>query len=143
MPDSAVDLHGPPQFLTCHDRVVVLQSTTRRSWNCASSSTRRAPAPDRGPVPFGELQFDAFNRLRIRTHWVDRVVRRSGSTLQWGIGGPAAIVRTVPGLRLLACMSRFEAERFRGVSREYRIMARAMSVVPALRKKAQHHRHTF
>ena len=93
--------------------------------------------------PSGELQFDAFNRFGIRSQWVNSVVRRSGSTLHWGIDNPGEIVRAVPGTRLLACVSPFEAESFRGVSREYRIMARAMSVVPALRMMAAYHRYAF
>ena len=93
--------------------------------------------------PSGELQFDAFNRFGIRSQWVNSVVRRSGSTLHWGIDGPGEIVAAVPGVRLLAWVSPFESESFRDVSREYRIMARVMSWVPALKTMAQYHRYTF
>ncbi|SBS75437.1 Tetracenomycin polyketide synthesis O-methyltransferase TcmP [uncultured Mycobacterium sp.] len=93
--------------------------------------------------PSGELQFDAFNRFGIRSQWVNSVVRRSGSTLHWGIDGPSEIVTAVPGVRLLAWVSPFESESFRGVSREYRIMARVMSWVPALKTMAQYHRYAF
>ena len=34
--------------------------------------------------PSGELQFDAFNRLGIKSQWTNAVVRRSGATLYWG-----------------------------------------------------------
>jgi hypothetical protein len=40
-------------------------------------------------------------------------------------------------------VSPFESESFRDVSREYRIMARVMSWVPALKTMAQYHRYTF
>jgi O-methyltransferase involved in polyketide biosynthesis len=93
--------------------------------------------------PSGELQFDAFNRMGIRSQWVNGVVRRSGSTLHWGINSPAEIVAAVPGVRLLAWVSPFEAEGFRGVPREYRILAKVMSSVPALKMMAQYHRYAF
>ena len=91
----------------------------------------------------GELQFDAFNRFGIRSQWVNSVVRRSGSTLHWGINGPGEIVGAVPGVRLLDWVSPFEAESFRSVSREYRVLARVMSLVPALKTMAAYHRYAF
>ena len=93
--------------------------------------------------PSGELQFDAFNRLGIRSQWMNAVVRRSGSTLHWAIDGPDDIVKVVPGVRPLAWLSPFEADSFRGVPREYRIMAWLMSTVPALKMMAQYHRYAF
>jgi len=93
--------------------------------------------------PSGELQFDAFSRLGIRSQWLNSVVRRSGSTLRWGIDGPRDIVEAVPGVRLLACVSPFEAASFREVSREYRVMAWVMGRVPALNMMAQYHRYAF
>ena len=64
--------------------------------------------------PSGELQFDAFNRLGIKSQWTNTVVRRSGATLHWGIDGPDDIIKAVPGLRLLAWASAIEVGRFRG-----------------------------
>lgn len=93
--------------------------------------------------PSGEMQFDAFNRFGIRTQWSNAVVRRAGATLHWGIDGPADILDEVPGTRLLAWLSVFDAPSFRAVPRPYRAMGRAMSVVPALRRLAQYHRYAF
>lgn len=93
--------------------------------------------------PSGELQFDAFNRFGIRSQWVNAVVRRSGSTLHWGIDGPGDIVKAVPGVRLLACLSFFEASTFRDVPHSYQVIARVMSVLPALKMMAQFHRYAF
>ena len=93
--------------------------------------------------PGGELQFDAFSRFGIRSQWVNAVVRRSGSTLHWGIDKPDDILRAVPGLRPLAWESPFESESFRRVPRLYRMMARVMSGVPALKTMAQYHRYEF
>ena len=93
--------------------------------------------------PSGELHFDAFNRLGIRSQWMNAVVRRAGATLSWGIDGPDDIVDAVPGVRLLAWLSVFESAAFRDVAWYYRLMGRAMSTVPALRSLAQYHRYAF
>ncbi|AKK30137.1 class I SAM-dependent methyltransferase [Mycobacterium sp. EPa45] len=96
-----------------------------------------------GHFPSGELQFDAFSRFGIRSQWINSVVRRSGSTLHWGIDGPGDIIAAAPGVRLLAWLSPFEADSFREVPREYRIMATVMGAVPALKMMAQYHRYAF
>ena len=94
-------------------------------------------------APSGELQFDAFNRLGIRSQWMNTVVRRSGATLQWGIDGPADILEVVPGTRLLAWASPFDAASFRELSLGYRVMASIMSVASRLRYMAPYHRYAF
>lgn len=91
----------------------------------------------------GELQFDAFNRLGIKSQWMNAVVRRSGSTLYWGINRPEDIVDAVEGVRLLAWESPFDTASFQDVAWFYRAMARVMSVAPALRYMAQYHRYAF
>lgn len=91
----------------------------------------------------GELQFDAFNALGIRSQWSNAVVRRSGATLRWAINGPDEILGAVPGTRLLAWVSPFDAEAFDLVRPAYRLLADVMSRVPALRYMAQYHRYAF
>lgn len=93
--------------------------------------------------PSGELQFDAFNTLGIRSQWMNSVVRRAGATLCWGIDGPDDILGAVAGTRLLAWVSVFDSEAFRAVAGPYRLMAAMMSSVPALRYMAQYHRYAF
>ena len=93
--------------------------------------------------PSGELQFDAFNRLGIKTQWINSPVRRSGSRLYWGINGPGEILRAVPGTRLLAWVSVFDSDAFKRVRPAYRVMANLMSLVPALRYMSQYHRYAF
>jgi O-methyltransferase involved in polyketide biosynthesis len=93
--------------------------------------------------PSGELQFDAFNRLGIKSQWTNTVVRRSGATLYWGIDGPEDIVEAVPGVRLLSWMSAIEVDGFAEVPWYYRATLRAMRVLPALRYMAQYHRYAF
>jgi O-methyltransferase involved in polyketide biosynthesis len=87
--------------------------------------------------PSGELQFDAFNRLAVLSQWMNIVVRRCGSTLYWGIDGPDEILRAVPGTRILAWESVFDSDAFQRARVTYRVMARLMSVVPALRYMSQ------
>lgn len=91
----------------------------------------------------GELQFDAFNNFGIRTQWSNSVVRRSGSTLYWGIDGPDDILDAVPGVRLLAWESVFDSDTFDQVSAAVRWLGRAMAGVPTLRNMAQYHRYAF
>lgn len=93
--------------------------------------------------PTGELQFDAFSRLGIRTQWTNAVVRRAGATLHWGIDGPEEIIAAVPGVRLLAWQSPFETASFRQVSLPFRVLARMMSALPATKYLAQYHRYAF
>jgi methyltransferase (TIGR00027 family) len=93
--------------------------------------------------PSGELQFDAFSTLGIRTQVINSVVRRSGSTLRWGIDAPGDIVDAVPGVRLLVWESVFDSDTFDLVSPAVRWLGRVMAVVPGLRTMAQYHRYAF
>jgi O-methyltransferase involved in polyketide biosynthesis len=93
--------------------------------------------------PSGELQFDAFNRLGIKSQWMNAVVRRSGSTLHWGVNSADDILHAVPGVRLLAWESPFDSETFQDVAWYYRLMATVMSRVPSWRYMAQYHRYAF
>jgi methyltransferase (TIGR00027 family) len=94
-------------------------------------------------APSGELQFDAFNRLGIKSQWTNRVVRRSGATLHWGIDRPDDIVKAVPGVRLLAWVSAIESDDFARVPWYYRATLNLMRLAPALRYMAQYHRYAF
>ncbi|HEY5841437.1 MAG TPA: class I SAM-dependent methyltransferase [Mycobacterium sp.] len=93
--------------------------------------------------PSGELQFDAFSRTGIRAQVVNTIVRRSGSTLHWGVDRPADIVDAVPGVRLLAIASWFDMPDIWTPSPGYRLMGRVMSAVPFLRDMATFHRYAF
>ncbi len=94
-------------------------------------------------APSGELQFDAFNRLGIRSQWMNAVVRRSGATLHWGIDSPDDIIEAVPGVRLLSWSSPFDSATFQTVAWYYRAMAAVMSLAPSMRYMAQYHRYAF
>jgi len=93
--------------------------------------------------PCGELQFDAFNRLGIKSQWMNTVVRRSGSTLRWGIDGPGDILQAVPGTRLLSWVRWFESDTFERLPPAYQVMGRVMSLVPAMANMSQYHRYAF
>lgn len=96
-----------------------------------------------GTFPSGELQFDAFSALGIRSQWTNTVVRRSGATLHWAINQPDDILRAVPGTRLLARTSPFDDPVISTVAWYYRLMLAVMRPVPALRYMAQYHRYAF
>ncbi|OBG60586.1 MULTISPECIES: class I SAM-dependent methyltransferase [unclassified Mycobacterium] len=91
----------------------------------------------------GELQFDAFNSLGIKSQWLNTVVRRSGSTLSWAINGPDDIVDAVPGVRLLAWERWFESYTFAQLPRSTRALGKVMSLVEAVANMAQYHRYAF
>jgi methyltransferase (TIGR00027 family) len=94
-------------------------------------------------APSGELQFDAFNRLGIKSQWTNRVVTRAGATLHWGIDGPDEILEAVPGTRLLAWVSALEVDGFAKVPLYYRVTLGVMKTLPVLRYMAQYHRYAF
>lgn len=91
----------------------------------------------------GELQFDAFNWLGIRSQVLNTVVRRSGSTLRWAINKPEDILDAVPGVRLLAWQRWFESPTFAQLSASTRAMGKVMALVPAAADMAQYHRYAF
>ncbi|HEY9305308.1 MAG TPA: class I SAM-dependent methyltransferase, partial [Mycobacterium sp.] len=91
----------------------------------------------------GELQFDAFNWLGIKSQWLNTVVRRSGSTLHWAINGPDDIIEAVPGVRLLAWERWFESYTFAQLPRSSRALGKAMSQVHAVANMSQYHRYAF
>lgn len=93
--------------------------------------------------PCGELQFDAFNRFGIASQWINRVVRRSGSTLRWGIDGPDEILEAVPGTRLLSWVRWYESDTFERLPRAYHVMGGIMSTVPVFADMSQYHRYAF
>jgi O-methyltransferase involved in polyketide biosynthesis len=94
-------------------------------------------------APSGELQFDAFNALGVKSQWMNPVVRRSGATLHWAIDGPDDVIDAVPGARLLAWVSAIESDTFKKLPGYYRLMVKVMSAVPVLRYMAQYHRYAF
>lgn len=91
----------------------------------------------------GELQFDAFNWLGIKSQWMNTVVRRSGSTLRWGIDGPSDILQAVPGTRLLSWVRWCESDTFERLPRAYQVMGKVMSLVPVMANMSQYHRYAF
>lgn len=91
----------------------------------------------------GELQFDVFNWLGIKSQWTNAVVRRAGATLHWAINGPADIVEAVPGVRLSDWERWFESDTFAQLSCSYRAMGKVMSLVPVVANMSQYHRYTF
>jgi len=93
--------------------------------------------------PSGELQIDFFNWLGIRSQRAQTLVRRSGSTLHWAVNSPEDILRQVPGVRLLAAVSFFEASTFDRSSRPFRVAKRLVRALPPVRKALQYHRYAF
>lgn len=94
-------------------------------------------------APSGELQFDTFNWLGIRSQWSNAVVRRSGARLHWAINGPDDILAAVPGTRLLEWQRWFESESSSRLPRGYRALGAVMSLIPVVANMSQYHRYAF
>lgn len=91
----------------------------------------------------GELQFDEFSSLAIKTQWSNAVVRRSGAKLHWAINGPDDILAAVPGTRLLQWVRWFESDTYGQLPRRYRALSKVVSRVPAVANMSQYHRYAF
>jgi O-methyltransferase involved in polyketide biosynthesis len=94
--------------------------------------------------PAGELQLDFWNRLGMRAQQrTNKVVKRSGSNVQWAVNGPDDILASVPRVRLMAAVSLFEADTVQRLTRVNRLFARSASRIPGLRRIIQFHRYAF
>jgi len=115
---------GISMYLTEHDGVALLQRVVDRFRS-------------------GELQIDFYNWLGIRSQKAHRLQRQSGSTLHWAVNSPADIVQRVPGVRLLASATLFDASTFSRVPTGFRLASRLIRTVPPLRRMLQYHRYAF
>jgi O-methyltransferase involved in polyketide biosynthesis len=94
--------------------------------------------------PSGELQFDAYSRFGINaSNRSNKVIRRSGATLRWAVNGPQDVIRAVPGVRVLAAVPAFQTDAVAQLPAGYRMMFKAMALIPALRTMAQYLRYEF
>lgn len=91
----------------------------------------------------GELQIDFYSRLGIRSQKAHTLVRRTGSTLHWGVNSPQQILSHVPGARLLIATTLFDASTFPQAAARFRWAGRAFRVAPPLRRILQYHRYSF
>ena len=94
--------------------------------------------------PCGELQFDAFNRLGIKTQWMqrawfgDREPRCTGRSTV-----PTTSPQRCPEPVLLQWVPVFESDAFDRLGGGYRVMAAVMNSIPGLRTMAQFHRYAY
>ena len=95
----------------------------------------------------GELQFDTLNWFGILGQKLNPVVRLSGARMSWAINGPADILRAVPGVRVRTALSAFDAQTYRPMidrqSAVYRLLSRAVALIPAVRATSQYLRFDF
>jgi O-methyltransferase involved in polyketide biosynthesis len=115
---------GLTMYLTEHDGIALLRRVV-------------------GHFGSGELQFDAFNSLGIKSQVLNTVVRRSGSRLRWAINGPDDIVAAVPGVRLMAWQRWFESDTFAKLPRSARMMGKVMALTSSVANMSQYHRYAF
>ncbi|RDI49596.1 class I SAM-dependent methyltransferase [Nocardia mexicana] len=92
--------------------------------------------------PSGHLICDVFSRLGIKMQKANPVVRKSGSTLHWGIDDPAELERF--GLHPVSCTdatdwvrTRTDANQPPDYSRGLRLQLAAIRYIPPLRRLAR------
>lgn len=93
--------------------------------------------------PSGELQIDFYNWVGIRSQRTQTLVRRTGSTLHWAVNRPDDILSQVPGTRLLASTNLFDASTAERGSAPFRLLRRAIRILPPVRRALQYHRYAF
>lgn len=93
--------------------------------------------------PSGELQIDFYNWVGIRSQKTQTLVRKTGSTLHWAVNSPEDILSNVPGTRLLAYTTLFDASTAVRASGTFKTLGRAFRVLPPVRKAIQYHRYAF
>lgn len=93
--------------------------------------------------PAGELQIDFYNWVGIRSQKTQTLVRKTGSTLHWAVNSPQDILSAVPGTRLLAWATLFDASTASRASARFKVLGRAMRALPPVRKAIQYHRYAF
>lgn len=91
----------------------------------------------------GELQIDFYNWLPIKSQKTQTLVRKTGSTLYWAVNRPEDILSKVPGTRLLAAATLFDASTAARASTPFKVLGRAVRAVPPLRNALQYHRYGF
>lgn len=91
----------------------------------------------------GELQIDFYNWLAIKSQKAHKLNRSSGSTLYWAVNRPDDILRAIPGVRLLAAATLFDASTFIRASAGFRAAKHVVKMVPPARKALQYHRYAF
>ncbi|MFF4606237.1 class I SAM-dependent methyltransferase [Streptomyces sp. NPDC001339] len=93
-------------------------------------------------APSGELAFDAFSPLAIRTQWLNRVVMRAGARLHWGTD-TEGIARLSPRLRIVENISMVETPEVEKLPAASRLMARTAARIPAVRDMGRMYHCTF
>jgi O-methyltransferase involved in polyketide biosynthesis len=91
----------------------------------------------------GELQVDFYSGLGIKTQKAHTLVRRTGSTLYWGVNSPDDVVSRVPGIRLLVATTLFDADTLARASAPFRLAGKVVRAAPPVRRALQYHRYAF
>lgn len=94
--------------------------------------------------PAGELHLDFWSRFGTKAQRKNNtVVRWSGSELGWSVDHPDEILAAVPGTRIVAAISLFDADTVERLPKGLRRFSRVASRTPVLRRIVQLHRYAF
>jgi O-methyltransferase involved in polyketide biosynthesis len=127
--------------------------TDRPTFIVAEGLTMYLPEQDGTPLfsrlvnqfPTGQLAFDVFSSAAVRLGKLNPVVRRTGSTLHWGIDDPRALERAIPRLHLVEGLRAYDltGPGLRRLPRRYRVFLWLMRRIPALANLARLVRYHF
>ncbi|MGW0251255.1 class I SAM-dependent methyltransferase [Nocardia goodfellowii] len=92
--------------------------------------------------PAGQFLFDGFSRTGIKLQKINAVVRKSGSTLHWGIDTPADLEAIHPRLRVRTALSAFDLDASK-LDLSYRLSMAAGRHIGPLRRMAISYRLDF
>ncbi|GII42483.1 putative polyketide synthase protein [Planotetraspora phitsanulokensis] len=96
-----------------------------------------------GRFPSGQLMFDAVGRLAIRLQRFNHPIRAAGATFTWALDDPRDLERWDPRIRLVTQLTAPDLPGLERLPAGYRLMIRALRLVPALARAGRLLRYEF
>lgn len=121
---AIVVAEGLSPYLVESDGVELLRRLTRR-------------------LPSGEIILDVYNSLGLRLIQSSSLVKTTGAKLHWAIEDPKDLEGLVPGLRLDAVASTYDASQAARYSWTMRVLLVLWNLLPPLRRLGQLVRYRF
>ncbi|HEY1064449.1 MAG TPA: class I SAM-dependent methyltransferase [Pirellulales bacterium] len=91
----------------------------------------------------GELIFDAYNRFGVWFINRHASMQAAGAQLRWSLGDPHALATSIPGLRLVEELTRYDPADVRGFSWGSRMVYRLWNLSPAIKRMGRLLRYRF
>jgi O-methyltransferase involved in polyketide biosynthesis len=91
----------------------------------------------------GRITFDGLSRLGIRMQVLNGAIRAAGATVHWGIDSAEYLEAIDPRLRCTAALSALDLRGYEELKPRYRMIVRALRLVPAMKRMAVLYRLEF